>query len=76
MTHRQRTSFINLTKWRENNFGSWDDENKLFILFFFKDLLPSLAWESWAWQIVNYHVAEKSWRGIQKAIIKAQQLWN
>lgn len=34
VTHRQRTSFIKLTKWRENNFGLWDDENKLIILFF------------------------------------------
>lgn len=33
VTHHQRTRLINLTKWRENNFGVWDDENNLFIYF-------------------------------------------
>lgn len=31
VTHDQRTRFINLDKWWENNFGLWDNENKLFI---------------------------------------------
>lgn len=54
VTHHQRTRLINLTKWRENNFGVWDDENNLFIYFlkiFYRHQLrmtnnePSCCWK-------------------------------